>query len=81
MVDRKSQKTDKLESETARSTTATQTAINIEAGIETAKTTTTTQTDSHTETTIVEKVIWISRLDPSVCLQEGIKPNVEPRHS
>ena len=71
MVDRKSPKMDKPRIEAAMSTTATQTVINTEAEIETAKTTTATQTDNNTETdtTLVEKEIWVSRVDPSVCLQ------------
>ena len=80
MVDRKSPKTDRPKTEVARSTTATQTVIKTEDEIETAKTTTVTQTDSNTETdtTLVEKELRVSRVDPSVYLQEETTPNVEP---
>ena len=79
VVDRKSPKMDKPRMEAARSSTDTQTVINTEAEIETAKTTTVTQTDNNTETdtTLVEKEIWVSHVDPSVCLQKETTPNVE----
>ena len=59
VVERKSQKTDKPQTETARSTTATQTTINTEIESETTKSTTATQTDNNTETddTLVQKEI------------------------
>ena len=47
--------------------------------IETARLTTTTQTESNTEAdSPQEKEIWVSRVDPSVCLQEETTHNVEP---
>ena len=61
--------TDKPKTETARST---KTAINTEAEIGTAKSTTAKKTDNNTEndTTLVEKEIWVSRVDPCECLQK-----------
>ena len=77
VIERKSPRTDTPKTETARSTTATQTANNTEA--ETARSTTATQTENNTETdNPLEKEIWVSRVDPSVCLQEETTPNVEP---
>ena len=79
VVERKSSKTEKLQTDTARSTTATQTTIYTEIENEITKSTTGTQTNSNTgDDTLVETEIWVSRVDPSVCLQEETIPNLEP---
>ena len=67
VVERKSSKTDKPQTEPAPQTT-----INTEIESKTTKLTTATQTDNNTRTddTLVEEEIWVSRVDPSVCLQE-----------
>ena len=53
--------------------------VNTEVKSQTAKSTTATQTNNNTgDDTLVEMEIWVSRLDPSVCLQDETTPNVEP---
>ena len=49
--------------------------------MEKEKSSTSTQTISNTETNLSmeqEKEIYVSRVDPNVCLQEETAPNVEP---
>ena len=58
-----------------QATTATQTTPKNEMEIE--KFSTSTQTNSNTEIQ-QEQEIYVSRVDPTVCLQEETSPNVEP---
>ena len=79
VVERNSSQTAKSQTDTARSNIATQTTINTEVENGTTKSTTATQTNNNTgDDPLVEKEIWVSRVDPSVCLQEETTPNVEP---
>ena len=61
VVERENSKTDKPQTETARSITATKTTINAEVENETTKSTTATQTDNNTgDDTLVEKEKCVS---------------------
>ena len=63
----------------AQVTIATQTVLQNQ--MEKEKSSTSTQTISNTETNLSmeqEKEIYVSRVDPNVCLQEETAPNVEP---
>ena len=58
-----------------QATTATQTLLQKE--MEKEKLSTSTQTSSNTEIQPMEQEIYVSRVDPNVCLQEETSPNVE----
>ena len=78
VVERKSPRTDTPKTGKARSTIVTPAANNTEAENKTARSTSAAQTENNTETdNPLEKEIWVSRVDPSVCLQEETTPNVE----
>ena len=79
VVDRNKSQTTKPQTDTARSNIITQTTINTEVESRTTKSTTASQTNNNAgDDPLVEKEIWVSRVDPSVCLQEETTPNVEP---
>ena len=58
-----------------QATIATQTTLQNE--MEKKKSSTSTQTSSNTENQPMEQEIYVSRVDPNVCLQEETSPNVE----
>ena len=80
MVKRNSSQLAKPQTDTARSSIATETTINTEVESQTIKSTTATQTNNNTgDNTQVEKEMWVSRKDPGVCLQEETTLNKDPR--
>ena len=59
-----------------QATIATQTTLQNK--MKKKKSYTSTQTSSNTENQPMEQEIYVSRVDPNVCLQEETSPNVEP---
>ena len=80
VVEKNISQTAKPQTDTAQSNIATQTTINTEMESQTTKSTAATQTNNNTgDDTLVEKEIWVSRVDPSVVCKRKQHPTWSPR--